>query len=205
MSTRDDHPAGTRAAVTGGDRRALIAEAAADLIAEQGIRALTHRALDNALRLPAGSTSYYFRTRRDLVAAVADTITARSRADFEDARFPPPAATDPHALARGIAAWVDRLLRERRNHLVARQALIIESATDEDLRRRLAGGLFSRERATELFAALGSDDPRADAADFVALLEGLVFDHLVGARSTPADGADRIARLTRPIHRFLAA
>ncbi|WP_280303069.1 TetR family transcriptional regulator, partial [Nocardia neocaledoniensis] len=68
------------------DRRALIVTVAIELIATRGIRALTHRALDTALALPAGSTSYYFRTRQALIAAVAHGITARSHADFAEMR-----------------------------------------------------------------------------------------------------------------------
>lgn len=40
------------------DRRALIAETTLDLIARDGLRALTHRAVDRALDLPDGSCSY---------------------------------------------------------------------------------------------------------------------------------------------------
>ncbi|WFR73994.1 TetR family transcriptional regulator [Prescottella defluvii] len=40
-------------------RTALIADAAVTLIAQQGLRALTHRAVDRAAGIPEGSTSYY--------------------------------------------------------------------------------------------------------------------------------------------------
>lgn len=60
------------------DRRAALVDAAIDVIATQGIRALTHRALDTALELPGGSASYYFRTKRALIEAIADRITTRS-------------------------------------------------------------------------------------------------------------------------------
>ncbi|MFF4261172.1 TetR/AcrR family transcriptional regulator [Streptomyces virginiae] len=51
------------------DRRTLIADTAIDLVAAAGLRGLTHRAVDGAARLPAGSTSYYFRTRTALIGA----------------------------------------------------------------------------------------------------------------------------------------
>src|SRR5919107_1137181 len=49
------------------DRRSVILDAALRVIAEQGMRALTHRAVDAAAGLPGGSTSYYFRSRAALL------------------------------------------------------------------------------------------------------------------------------------------
>ncbi|UGT53042.1 TetR/AcrR family transcriptional regulator [Nocardia asteroides] len=193
------------------DRRALIVTGAVELIATRGIRALTHRALDAHLGLPPGSTSYYFRTRQALIEAVADGITSRSRADFAEMFAPDSleslsgAEAVRRELASAIATWLDQLLARRRDELIARHALIIEVLSDPELHARLAGGLFSHDRATGLFTALGAPDPDAAAADFLALLEGLVFDRFAGARAgEPAGTADSVALLTRPLAKFLA-
>ncbi|MEC3913707.1 TetR/AcrR family transcriptional regulator [Nocardia sp. CDC160] len=163
------------------DRRGLIVDSAIDLIAAQGLRSLTHRALDTALELPAGSTSYYFRTRRALIEGMVDRIATRSRTDFE-ARPPEMNERDPDRLARGIAGWLDRLLAHRRNDLIARHALIIELLGDTELHAKLVGCLFSHRHATGLFETLGAPDPATAAADFIAVIEGLVFDRFAGAR-----------------------
>ncbi|MFI5780060.1 TetR/AcrR family transcriptional regulator [Nocardia sp. NPDC051570] len=168
------------------DRRAAIVDAAIDLIAGQGLRALTHRALDTALGLPPGSVSYYFRTRRALLEGVVDRIAERSRADFAAAELP---VREPDAIAAAVAAWVDRLLTERRNHLIVRHALIIDLLGDAELHRRLSGCLFSHEHARGLFEALGADDPAEAAADFIAVLEGLVFDRFAGHRRDMPSGS----------------
>ncbi|MEV6562262.1 TetR family transcriptional regulator [Nocardia sp. NPDC051756] len=176
------------------DRRTLIVDAAIDLIAAQGLRALTHRALDTALELPAGSASYYFRTKRALIEAIVDRITTRSRADFTAAHLASTGPLDPDAVAAGIAAWLDRLLAERRDHLIARHALILDLLSDSELHARLAGSLFSATRARDLFAALGSPDPATAAADFVALLEGAVFDRFAGNRADLRPGTSESVR-----------
>ncbi|MEU3015372.1 TetR/AcrR family transcriptional regulator [Nocardia asteroides] len=187
------------------DRRTRIVTGAIDLIATSGIRALTHRALDTGLALPQGSTSYYFRTRQALIAAVAEGITARSRADFAAAQATR-AAPEAESAAAGIAHWLDQLLAHRRNELIARHALLIEVLSDPELHDRLVGGFFSHARATELCAALGAADPDTAAADFLALLEGLVFDRFAGARTGLAAGTpDSVAQLARPLRRFLTA
>ncbi|MEU0543979.1 TetR family transcriptional regulator [Nocardia sp. NPDC005978] len=216
------------------DRRTRIVDSAIDLVAAQGLRALTHRALDTALELPPGSTSYYFRTKRALIEAIVDHIALRSRSDFaaagEALRVPgiaPGAGTSPGtepsvsgpsnsrsgggtpgdstsgdidipALALGIADWLDRLLAQRRNHLIVRHALIIELQGDEELHAKLVGCLFSHRHATELYRALGSRSPAEAAADFIAVIEGLVFDRFAGARTTLVPGTPESRRqLTR--------
>lgn len=185
------------------DRRTLIVDGAIDLIATDGLRALTHRALDTALSLPAGSTSYYFRTKRALVEAIVDRITTRSRTDFLAADL---LTAGPGDIPHAIAVWLNHLLTHRRNHLIARHALIISLLGDVGLHARLTASLFSQAHATLYFETLGSADPTTAAADFIAVLEGLVFDRFAGARSAATTGeSTRIAEMTRVIGAHLVA
>ncbi|MBB5913289.1 AcrR family transcriptional regulator [Nocardia transvalensis] len=187
------------------DRRARIADAAIDLIADQGLRALTHRALDTALELPPGSVSYYFRTKRALIEAVVDRITTRSRDDFEAAKLAGSTFTETEKVAHGIAVWLDELLDRRHNHLVARHTLIMDLRGDAALHDRLVACLFSHDHATALFLSLGAADPPAAAADFIALIEGLVFDRFAGARRELEPGTpESVARLEVPLRIHLA-
>ncbi|WP_227998187.1 TetR/AcrR family transcriptional regulator [Nocardia australiensis] len=188
------------------DRRTLIVDAAIDLIATHGIRALTHRALDTELDLPAGSTSYYFRTKPALITAIAARITTRSREDFVAAQFPATGPIDLDNTAHDIAAWLDRLLTERRHHLIVRHALIIDRLADTDLHAQLANSLFSTERARTLFQAIGAADPAVAAADFIAVIEGAVFDRFAGARADfPTDTPESINQLAAVLSIYLEA
>ena len=54
------------------DRRTEILDAALRVLAEHGMRGLTHRAVDEAAGIPPGSTSYYFRSRSALVDGLRD-------------------------------------------------------------------------------------------------------------------------------------
>ncbi|MFE3442147.1 TetR/AcrR family transcriptional regulator [Nocardia sp. NPDC059180] len=192
------------------DRRTSIVDAAIELVAAQGIRALTHRAIDTALALPAGSTSYYFRTKRALLEAMVDHITDRTRADFLAAfGDSTPSADRPREevlndLAEGVGAWLDRMLAHRRAHLVVRYALTIELSADPELHPRLVGSLFSHPRARELFEHLGADDPDTTAADFIAVIEGATFDRFAGARTHLAAGTpESTAQLTGLLAAYL--
>src|SRR5213592_3361210 len=49
------------------DRRARIAQAAIEVVAQRGIDGLTHRAVAAAAGVPLGSTTYHFATLDDLL------------------------------------------------------------------------------------------------------------------------------------------
>lgn len=183
------------------DRRTAICEAVLDLAAEGGNRAVTHGAVDRALDLPKGSTSYYYRTRSELLRAAIERLRARSRAAF-DADVPH--TVDPEAAADVTAHQLHLLLTDRRRDALARYALAPDAAA-EGLEADLATCLFSVPLATGLFVALGTVDPDRAAADLVSLLEGLLFDRLYGARSLgPAKAeAESLADLRGPIRRAL--
>ncbi|MER7077404.1 transcriptional regulator, TetR family [Saccharopolyspora kobensis] len=187
------------------DRRTRIADAAIELVAEHGVRALTHLAVDARLELPRGSTSYYMRTRRALLEAAVARLAVRARADFDafGGSAPPP---DVRAAADRIATHLDRMLGERRSDTIARYALVAEVNASVDLHEPLARAAFSRQLAVGLMAALQAPDPEAAGADLVSLCEGLVFDRIIGSRSLdapePGSAASR-AQLSRAVEAFL--
>jgi AcrR family transcriptional regulator len=63
-------------------RRSEIADAAIELLGTQGSRGLTHPRLDKHAGLPAGTTSYYFRSRQALLRGVAERITELDLGDL---------------------------------------------------------------------------------------------------------------------------
>lgn len=81
-------------------RAQRIADAAIALLAERGLRGLTHRAVDEAAGLPPGSTSNHARTRAALLSAALDRL-----AELEAAGFDPAASGfDESAAAESLAS-----------------------------------------------------------------------------------------------------
>ncbi|NKY84142.1 TetR/AcrR family transcriptional regulator [Nocardia veterana] len=190
-------------------RRRAIREAALDLAATGGNRAVTHHAIDDLLGIARGSTSYYYRTRQELLEAAIEHLAATSREAFRSALAMPDDCADPFAGAADlIAGQVDLLLGERRRDALARYALAADTAGNEELRESLAVCLFSPAAAETLLASLGAPDPGRAAGDLISLLEGLLFDRLYGRRSllalTPGTDASR-DDLRPTIHRWLRA
>ncbi|CBH47139.1 TetR family transcriptional regulator [Rhodococcus hoagii] len=170
-------------------RRESICEAALDLAAEGGNHAVTHQAIDRRLSLAKGSTSYYFRTRDALVGAAVRRLTERSRAAFAEAYGAGVGGVSVEGAADLMADQIVLLMTGRRRDVLARYALAVDAADDEELRPALAGCLFSVEKATGLLEALGASDPDSAAHDLISLLEGLVFDSVYGSRSVLAGGS----------------
>lgn len=155
-------------------RREAICHAAVVLASRGGSHALTHQAIDVELGISRGSTSYYYRTRRALIAAVAHHLTARSRAEFQEAFTQEVDPPDPSSAAALIDAYVDDLAGRRRDDCRARLALLLDADCDGELRTALADCLFSRAAADELYRKLGDPDPDSRATELLDRLEGEV-------------------------------
>lgn len=168
------------------DRRTQIAEAGIQILASRGVRALTHRAIDDALELATGSTSYYARTRRDLIVLIVDQLAARTSDDLVAQQIPK--APTPQTLASMLVAALDATMERSADHR-ARLVLLLECRNDPELHTSLATRPEVRrsivEVATTLLARLGVDEPNAYAADLAGLLDGLLMQRII--RTAPID------------------
>lgn len=123
-------------------RRDQIAEAGIRVIANRGVRALTHRAVDGEAGLPPGSTSYYAPTRRALIDQIVRVLAEHSIADVENAVHSLPVrggAPTPAAREHLVDALVDAVsaLARRPAELKVRCALLLELDRDEPARTTL--------------------------------------------------------------------
>ncbi len=179
-------------------RRARIADAAISTLARDGMRGLTHRAVDRAAGLPEGSASYYFRTRQALLQATVERLAELTRTDMLSSAAMPDSTAPPalpghglDALAGVTAALVESWLTTGRERQLARYELALEGNRRPELRQTLvATGAAIRAVVADLFAAAGVPQPHQRAADFAAFIDGLLFDQIAGAGSRELTGAD---------------
>src|SRR5690606_3757177 len=59
------------------ERRDRLGDAAIEVLASEGSRGLTHRAVDQRAGLPTGTTANYYRSRESLLTAAAERINTR--------------------------------------------------------------------------------------------------------------------------------
>ncbi|MGW6572398.1 TetR/AcrR family transcriptional regulator [Streptomyces sp. NPDC054945] len=211
-----------RASRPAADRRTLIADTAIDLVATSGLRGLTHRAVDGSAGLPAGSTSYYFRTRTALIGACYARLAELDLGDVGDfgdiggvggvdgvgdvggngdvggVRGPSP--TDRETVAAALAGLLHRWLTVGRARQLARFELSLEAARNPELEADFhRAGQGARARASGILAALGARRPEEAGELLVAWTDGLLYDRLAGAlaRSRPAPDLTELTAVTR--------
>ena len=74
-----------RVTITSSARTRQVGDAAIAVLAEQGARGLTHRAVDAEAGLPSGTTSNYARTREALLTLTLTRIAELEAADAVEA------------------------------------------------------------------------------------------------------------------------
>lgn len=172
-------------------RHQLIADAALEVLAQQGSRGLTHRAVDAAADLPSGSTSYYYRSRAALLSACVWRLIERDYAEFE--RLPPLTLTaGPDEIAEILAGLLHRWITADRLRHLARYELSLEAVRRPELGAELhRAGRELRERVSAALAGFGVAAPERHARWLVACLDGILFDNIAGANaSDPTDLAE---------------
>ena len=178
-------------------RRAEIADAAITTLARDGMRGLTHRAVDRAAGLPEGSASYYFRTRQALLTATVERLAELTSADMlRSSSLPVQSGHELDAFAAAAAAIIENWLTTGRERQLARYELALEATRRPELRDALvASGAAIRAMVASQFAAAGIRQPGQRAADFVAFVDGLVFDQIAGAGARNLTSADLVAAI----------
>jgi DNA-binding transcriptional regulator YbjK len=179
-------------------RRAEIADAAIATLTRGGMRGLTHRAVDRAAGLPEGSASYYFRTRQALLQATVERLAELDTTDMLDSTGMLPSAglaalpgLDLDTFVDAAAGIIESWLTTGRERQLARYELALEATRRPELRQALVtAGAAIRAMVASQFAAAGVRQPGRRAADFVAFLDGLLFDQIAGAGARKLTSAD---------------
>lgn len=186
-------------------RRRELTDAAIDLLAASGVHGLTHRAVERAAAVPAGTASNYFRSREALLVATAERIVELHLADMDRAAGRPPAATATakpanvaDRLAEALAASLFEAATTRRTRYVAVFELQLEAARRPPLAAalaRLEDGSIPRTVAHH--AETGLAIPPEAAPVLITLYGGALFTLV----SIPHVDRDHVLRLARAIAR----
>ena len=129
------------------DRRTAILDGALEVLAEQGMRGLTHRAVDAAAGLPPGSTSYYFRSRGALVTGCVQRLVERDLTDrvaTVDAAVPTAGQDLPAVLAAALTTVGVRMATVERQRTLARYELSLAAVSRPRPARRTGARAATR-------------------------------------------------------------
>jgi AcrR family transcriptional regulator len=172
------------------ERRAALLDAAISVLAAEGARGLTFRAVDAAAGVPKGTASNYFGRRDDLVNQIAPRIYARL-------------GPDPDAVAKTLEAAPSReVVRQFMHELMARVTgdrvgyialleLRLEATRRPELRAALTEMLQPEYEASISFH-LGSGLPgdRTTVSVLYFAMLGLIVEHLTTPGAVAADSLE---------------
>lgn len=195
-------------------RRREILGAAVTVLARQGNRGLTHRAVDREAGIPEGSSSAYFRTREALLGALGDFVADRLAADVEalGARLEDCPGDHERAVAEVSGLFAEWL--EQPDLLTARLELTVAATRDDVLAERFAQWradlvgvvrdvLVAAGKATREAGGTPGTPPAAlDAAPAEALVAALDGVLLASLLQPPAE---RRAFVAQSVELLLAA
>jgi DNA-binding transcriptional regulator YbjK len=182
----------------GHERVEQILRATLEVVARDGVAAVTHRSVAEAAGVPLGSLTYYFSSKqellRDALLLHVDEDTARISALASD------------LLACGAAgdqvveAFAELL--ETVHGDIAQFELYVEAARDPELREAATQSLRAYERAAVLgLRAAGVPNPEGSAHIVVAAIDGLGIHR----RASADGGPDLRASLATLLRALVAA
>ncbi|CCK31642.1 transcriptional regulator [Streptomyces davaonensis JCM 4913] len=176
----------------GAARADLVADTALSLLAERGMRGLTHRAVDEAAGLPQGSTSNLARTRQALLELAVRRLAEREARVLALEELPDPRG-GRDSLVTALALATHRAMTRHRELTLARYELALEATRRPELRAYFdATGARFRDQLGALVAALGSTEPARHALSLVAWADGLMFSCVAGSFSAEPPGLEQV-------------
>ncbi|MGW0954966.1 TetR/AcrR family transcriptional regulator [Streptomyces sp. NPDC002545] len=163
-------------------RADLVADTALALLAERGMRGLTHRAVDERAGLPQGSTSNLARTRQALLELAVRRLAEREARVLALHEMPDPRTGGLDSLVEGLALATHRALTRNRALTLARYELSLEATRRPELRSHFdAAGARFRDQLGALVTAMGSTAPERHVLSLVAWADGLMYSCVAGS------------------------
>lgn len=177
-------------------RRSDLADAGLQVLGAGGSRALTHRAVDQAAGVPAGTCSNYFPRRSALLLALAERVFERLTPD--GARLAELAAVPARDALEEYAAFAAERLLAAPDLARALVELRLEASRSAEIREVI--GPFLRAGLDEDVAfheARGLPGGRPMVLMLHHLVEGVVLDHLTVPLDPAADPIQTVRAAAR--------
>jgi DNA-binding transcriptional regulator YbjK len=157
----------------------LLADAAIAVLAREGGRGLTHRAVDREAEVPEGTTKNYYPSRDSLLAAAASRMADQHRAAVAQLRATTPAGVSPHQVRALYPAMIRRAVHGDPTQALAMFELYLAAVRRPAVRDALGEMVTANAEATvELHRAAGLIGTPGSAALLNACLLGVMVSQL---------------------------
>ncbi|MEU9806682.1 TetR family transcriptional regulator [Mycobacterium sp. NPDC050853] len=173
------------------ERRSALADVAITVLAERGLKGLTHRAVDAAAGEPVGTTSRYFRTREALLQSVVEQCANQLVQQLEGATGVDIGSLSMDDLIDRLVQLIDQAMTANRARTLAMMELFVEGTRSADIWPPLAeatGAVLPVLRA--LLESAGLRPTERDVAGLYSTVNGLILTLLTHSVDALGLGSD---------------
>jgi TetR/AcrR family transcriptional regulator, regulator of biofilm formation and stress response len=169
-------------------RREALLRAAVALLAQGGVKAVTHRAVAARAGVPLAATTYYFESIQHLTEEALRLHVSERVSEL--GVLAESAAHGSRTAEQVAQRFVTALLARDRDATIAQFEVYLEAARNPALKQPVAEALDAFERlACVTLAGLGARHPEQAAASFVAVVNGFALNGLARPRPPEVDAA----------------
>lgn len=188
------------------ERRRQLADAAIELLGGNGVHGVSHPKVDDHAGVPAGTTSFYFRTRKALMHAMATRLAELDLADFsmmaelaEDhaTQFAGTAGLARIVMYVNSEPWLTRAKARYELALLAGRDAELAAALSDSADRLYA---LARDVVTQWHPAGSAPDPALvddQAVATLAFINGIMLTFVAGQPAV--DDAEHLDRLIQGV------
>jgi DNA-binding transcriptional regulator YbjK len=168
-------------------RRRALADGALRVLAASGLHGFSHRAVDTAAEMPAGTAANYFGTRDALLGAAAERVLELHEQDMAAAHSLIAGPIDREGLVALLAMSLELSAKLPRDRYLAIYELTLEATRRPALQHTFD---TMRDAAVEFtydqHQTLGLTTSREDVATLITLFGGALFTLITG-QAGPVD------------------
>jgi TetR/AcrR family transcriptional regulator, regulator of biofilm formation and stress response len=183
------------------DRRGSILDGVIELLATRGMEGVTHRAVDELVGLPQGSTTYYFPKKTSLLLAASLHLAGLLETECDELQLGFAEMAAKQGMDAAIAYVADELViyaDDERHLFLARMELTMASARRDDLAGVGNQLTTAARRPIEFFVKLissGTADVPIETC--AALIDGITLMYATGQAPKPT--TDQVSAVLRAI------
>ncbi|CCH35031.1 TetR family transcriptional regulator [Actinosynnema sp. NPDC047251] len=171
-------------------RRTALVDAAIEVLAREGARGLTFRAVDAEAAVPAGTASNYFANRDDLLRQAGEHLHVRLQPDPDRLAVILRADRDKALVTELMKDILARLAHDRAGYLALLE-LRLEATRRPELRAALTATITRNlEENVRYHVDLGLPGDRTTVVGLYLAMTGLVVEHLTLPDVLPPDTLD---------------
>lgn len=160
------------------ERRTALVDAAIEVLAREGARGLTFRAVDAEAEVPAGTASNYFSSRDDLLTQAGGRIHLRMAPDAAEVEDTMSSAPPTRELVAELLRQLVRRMARERTGCLAMLELRLEATRRPALRRELTRTVRSEfDESTRFHLDAGLPGDAGTVLVLYLAMTGVLLEH----------------------------